>query len=55
MGVPSWKNGRQATRMDHLSIVLPLLANDDAGAYCEPLRTMSELASDQQRDRANLA
>jgi hypothetical protein len=33
-------------RIDHLSIVLPLLTDEDASAYYEQLRTMGELATD---------
>lgn len=42
-------------RMDQLSIVLPLLTDEDAHAYYERLHIMGGLASGWQRDGANLA
>jgi hypothetical protein len=42
-------------RLDHLSIVLPLLTDADEFTYYERLRVMAVLALDWQRERANPA
>jgi len=50
-----WRQSTLKTRMSHLSIVLPLLTDEDEKAHYMRLRTMGQLASDWKRDQANPA
>jgi hypothetical protein len=48
-----WRESILKTRMGYLSIVLPLLADEDESTYYKRLRTMAQLAADWKHNQGN--